>query len=150
MKLSKKCVASYEILDSQNLKMRRNKLEGIEEFGFALLLQFVQLEAALKILRYWDRPSEGWPDRLDFIHANWKPLRDLKADDQKRYEFAIGSGGGSLRAPRNAIAHGGAVLERCEYERHLEAVIWAINLLKCRVPQKIDLQRKISPIKALS
>jgi hypothetical protein len=85
--------------------MRVKACEGIDELGLSLLLHFVQLEAALKLLRYWRFTKDGWPDRLDFLNANWLPLRDLKAIDSQKYGLLIGAGGRSLIDLRNKIAH---------------------------------------------
>ena len=109
-RMSAKCKRAYEILTNTRWLGRIEQCEGISEFGFALLLHYVQLEAALKVIRYWDRIEDGWPDQVK-IHASWKPLRDLKALDKNKYDLVIGPGGASLREIRNRVAHEGMLID---------------------------------------
>lgn len=143
---NKKCNRAYIVLFEQNVARRIRKCECASEFGFALLLRFVQLEAALKIIRYWERAKDGWPDRLDFLHANWKPLRDLKATDKSKYDTLIGAGGQSLREARNRIAHEGHCLDQKQYDSFASVADWALEKLKARVPPKHEMPKKVARI----
>jgi hypothetical protein len=115
--------------------------------GFALLLRFTQVEAALKILRYWEKTSDGWPDRLQFVHANWKPLRDLKALNPPWYSSLIGAAGNSLQENRNRIAHEGSQLDIQVYQGHIDTAEWALGELQRRIPSRNDLKSKVIAVK---
>lgn len=52
---SRKCDRAFALLSDAAIPARIKACERASEFGFALLLRFVQLEASLKILRYWER-----------------------------------------------------------------------------------------------
>jgi len=52
---------------------------------------------------------------LNFLQANWTPLRDLKASDPTKYASLIGAGGRSLREMRNRIAHEGHCFSESGY-----------------------------------
>lgn len=141
-RINTKCKRAYEILTDTRWLGRIQQCEGISEFGFALLLHYVQLEAALKVIRYWDRLEDGWPDQIK-INANWKPLRDLKALDRSKYDLVIGRGGRSLREIRNRVAHEGILIGEKEYASFALTAKWAMVQLRSRLPSQTDLSRKL-------
>lgn len=145
---NKKCDRAFELLDDSGIKRRIKACAKSSEFGFAILLHFVQLEAALKIIRYWERATDGWPDNFGFLNANWGPLRDLKAEDRPKYDSLIGVGGNSLRKTRNQIAHEGCKLDQKQYETLACTASWALGRLRSRLPPKEGIKRKISGLKS--
>lgn len=147
MTFSPKCDRAFALLSDKHLGARVRTCERVSEFGFALLLRFVQLEAALKILRYWHRAKDGWPDTLSFLQANWTPLRDLKAADPLGYASLIGAGGQSLREMRNRIAHEGHSLEKSRYVALAGVADWALIALRARLPARHEMRSKISKLR---
>lgn len=147
MAISVKCSRAYSVLQDDGLVSRVRACESVSEYGFALLLQFVRIEASLKVLRYWQNTKDGWPDRLDFLQANWAPLRDLKALNTKNYDFLIGVGGRSLLEMRNRIAHEGYWFNKDEYLSFAEVAVWALAMLKCRLPPKSEVAAKVERLR---
>lgn len=148
MTFSPKCDRAFGVLSEERLPLRVRSCERASEFGFALLLRFVQLEAALKILRYWQMTKDGWPDRLDFLQANWTPLRDLKASDPARYASLIGAGGRSLREMRNRIAHEGHSFHESEYAALAGVAEWALIELRVRLPARHEVRTKVARVRS--
>lgn len=143
---NKKYKRAFSLLSSNTFKSRINSLEHEFEFGFALLIRFVQLEASLKILRYWHDTKSGWPDKLTFLNANWKPLRDLKSEDHFKYNLVIGVGGNSLREIRNRIAHEGHNIDKMEYNSLSELTEWALTRLRDRLPPESQIPSKVARV----
>ena len=147
MTFSPKCDRAFALLSDKHLGARVRACERASEFGFALLLRFVQIEAALKVLRYWQRAKDGWPDRLDFLKASWTPLRDLKAADSLSYASLIGAGGRSLREMRNRIAHEAHTLDHSQYIALAGVAEWALIALRTRLPGRPELRAKIARLR---
>lgn len=147
MVLSPKCDRAFGVLSDERLSRRVRTCERASEFGFALLLLFVQIEAMLKILRYWQMAKNGWPDRLDFLTANWAPLRDLKASNPADYAVLIGSSGRSLREIRNRVAHEGHCFQHNEYVALASAARWALTELRVRMPARHELRAKVARVR---
>ncbi len=59
MSFSPTCDRAFGVLSDERLPRRVRSCERASEFGFALLLCYVQLEAALKLLRYWQMTKDG-------------------------------------------------------------------------------------------
>jgi len=148
MPYNKKCERAFKMLveDKNEINIRIKKLENSEEYGFALLIHFIRIEAALKILRYGQYIKEGWPDTLKFLTANWAPLRDLKNIDPIKYKSIIGSGGSSLREKRNQIAHEGCNINEKEYGEFSQIAGWALEKLIDRLPPRHELRKKAGHI----
>lgn len=143
---NKKCDRAFSLLSDTRWPRRIKACERGAEYGFALLLRFIQLEAALKVLRYWQRAKDRWPDRLCFFDARWTPLRDLKAENPARYAILIGAGGGSLREMRNRIAHEGHLFEKSEYAALAVVADWALAALRRRLPDKCEVREKVTRV----
>lgn len=144
---NKKCDRAYRLLSDPRLPRRIEACERNAEYGFALLLRFIQLEAALKILRYWQMTKDGWPNRLCFLKASWTPLRDLRAADDVKYAILIGAGGGSLRDMRNRIAHEGHCFDKSEYAALAAVADWALAALRHRLPPKNVVREKVARLR---
>lgn len=89
----------------------------------------------------------GWPDRLDFLQANWAPLRDLKASDPSKYASLIGAGGRSLGEMRNRIAHEGHCFDESEYVALASMADWALNALRARLPARHEVRTKVARVR---
>lgn len=146
--LNKKCKKAFEIISDEKFSSRIKYLERSQEFGFALLLKFIQIEASLKIIRYWEKTKDGWPDQLVFLRASWAPLRDLKATNPSNYDSLIGAGGNSLRELRNHIAHEGSCFDEMQYRVHEGVSNWALAELRNRLPAQHELKEKVSRLRA--
>lgn len=105
------------------------RCESIGENGFALIVKFVRIEAALKLLRYEYNGRKTWPDRLDFLNANWQPLRDLKRSSERNYDTLIGSGGKSILKIRNQIAHEAMNISPHDYVGLSDVAKWGMDFL---------------------
>ncbi len=134
IKLSPKAYGAYRQIQDTGYKNRAANLETLGEFGFAFVLYWNQIEAAVKLARYGFDVS-AWPDKLDFLNANWGPLKRLKADNNMSYELVFGKGSKSLRSRRNAITHEGAILSDEDYQRCIALSRWAIEHLQKEVPK---------------
>jgi len=117
-----------------NFKQRAKKLESIGESGFAIILYWNQIEAALKLIRYYDRIKDGWPNELVFIRATWKPLQELKGSDPAKYELVLSGSNQSLWKIRNGIVHEGCNITVVEYSKYVEAALWMILELNQKIP----------------
>lgn len=147
MTCSPKCERAFQLIRDPNFSNRIKLCESLGEYGFALLLHFVQLEASLKVLKYWHSTSDGWPDTLIFLRANWTPLRDLKALDPVKYDIIIGVSGRSLREMRNRIAHEGHNLSGTDYLTQAAVSKWAIKELSARLPSRPDMRKKVDRVR---
>lgn len=142
-RMSTKCKQAFKILNDNSWNGRIDKGVNISEYGFALLLHFVQIEAAIKLTQYFQKVEDGWPNQLK-INAGCEPFRELKASDAKRYEKVIGVGGKSMRDMRNKFAHEGMTWSKKEYYSIAEDAIWALEYLKKRTPSEMDIRPQIS------
>jgi hypothetical protein len=141
IKLSTKAYSAFRLLEQTTYKERAAKLGEGGEWGFALILYWNQIEAALKLTRYGCNIEE-WPDKLDFVNANWGPLKRLKTDSSADYDLVFGTVGTSLKNRRNGIAHEGLNLSAVEYSKYLAVARWAILSLKKEVPKVEKLREK--------
>lgn len=141
-KLPQKAYDAVKLIEDSSYKIRAKNLESIEERGFALILYWNQIEAALKIIRYGYSIKDGWPDKLSFLGTTWKPLQTLKKDNITNYELVFGKTRCSLLETRNAIAHEGRNVPVENYIIHIEAALWAISELKQKVPSLEQLREK--------
>nr|WP_312973077.1 hypothetical protein [Brevundimonas naejangsanensis] len=116
------------LLDKEWLE-RVARCESIEENGFALIVKFVRIEAALKLLRYDYNGRKDWPDKLNFLNANWQPLRDLKRSSGRNYDALIGSGGKSILKIRNQIAHEAMNIAPKDYIGLSDVANWGMDFL---------------------
>lgn len=134
IRLSSKAYSAIRLLGDTSYKNRAKQLEAIGERGFALILYWNQIEAALKLMRYSFRIEDGWPDKLDFIRVNWTPLNQLKLNNAEEYESVLGLANSSLKNKRNEIVHEGKVLLDVDYDGYIKSAQWAIASLQMKVP----------------
>ncbi len=146
IKLSTKAYSAIRLLEQTIYKQRAAKLEKNGEWGFALILYWCQIEAALKLTRYGYN-IEKWPDKLDFLNANWGPLKRLKRDSSTDYDLIFGTAGTSLLNRRNGIAHEGLNLSAVEYNKYLDLARWAILKMEKEVPKVEKLREKSAALK---
>lgn len=140
-KLTPKAYSARRIIEGTEYKQRANALEKIDERGFALILYWNQIEAALKLTRY-GYDIERWPDKLDFLRSNWGPLKRLKNDSSANYDLIFGPAGTSLKNRRNDVVHEGIKLSEVEYSKYLALAQWAILSLEKEVPKVEQLREK--------
>lgn len=133
-KLAQRAYAAHKLIEDSSFKQRAEKLESIEERGFALILYWNQVEAALKLIRYGYFIKDGWPDKLNFIRATWKPLKNLKAENLDKYELILSSADRSLWKIRNLIAHEGSNISMADCRKYRDAALWVITELKMKIP----------------
>jgi hypothetical protein len=135
-KLAQKAYDAIKLIESSDFKQRAEKLASFDERGFALMLYWNQIEAALKVIRYEHFIKKGWPDHLDFLGTTWKPLQELKKENDHDYQLTLGNPNRSksLYATRNGIAHEGRNVHIDDYKKYVEAASWTIRELKQRIP----------------
>lgn len=124
--LSKKAISCANLVNQQIYKQRFSELVKIGEFGFALMLLWNQIESAIKLVRYYDRISDGWPDNLDFLRASWKPLKELRNKDPNSYRLIFGKEVTCLYGLRNLIAHESKNVSISEFNGLINAARWVI------------------------
>lgn len=122
-------------------KSRVNKLWKAEEYAFALLVIWCQIEMRLKLIRYHNKISNGWPDKLDFIDKRWGPLALIASENTGYYEKSF-VGDKSMWKLRNLIAHSALQIERERAEPLREAADWTLSQLIITSPNKEALLRK--------
>lgn len=141
-KLTPRAYDAFKLINDTSFKSRAEKLVLIEERGFALILYWNQIEAALKLMRYDYKIKDGWPDKLTLLSTTWKPLMCLKRDNPTKYELILSSSSSSLWKVRNEIAHEGHNVSVAEYSKYVEAALWVISELKMRTPNVERLRDK--------
>jgi hypothetical protein len=134
-RLAQKAYGAFRLLEDTAFKQRAKSLESIEEFSYALILYWNQIEAALKLMRYGYCIQYGWPDKLDFIRATWVPLKRLKISQCDHYEIILGVANSSLRNKRNEIAHEGCNTTEVDYGKYVESARIIIGNLHNEVPK---------------
>lgn len=135
---------ALKICNDREFTARVRFLVEYREFGLALLLEWIRIEAVLKLLKYHQRVGDGWPNNLKFLSANWKHLQMLKRDDETRYREVFGSGNTALRSVRNAAAHSRADISVFNYERLRNSGRWVYQSLSVQAPNAEALRRKKS------
>jgi hypothetical protein len=141
VKLRPNAYAAYREIENGRYKTRASRLHKIEA-GFGLLLLWNVVEMMLKVIRYNDKIKDGWPDILNFINANWGPLKRIKSIDAKAYQNILGSQGTSLWKFRNQIAHTGKEVVPQKAEQYWSDVNFVIERLTECLPSKQDLLAK--------
>lgn len=141
-KLSQKAHDAIKLSGRQDYKKRANSMELIDERGFALILYWNQIEAALKVIRYNYAIKDGWPDKLNFLGTTWKPLQDMKKGNIHNYDLVLGKSSNSLWVTRNRIAHEGLNVSVDSYIKYVEAASWVISELMQIVPNAERLRDK--------
>ena len=127
--------ASFKCLNCEELKVRSVKLQDIGECGYALLCIWVQIEAGLKLLRYYDEIAKGWPDQLNFVKRSWNRLKQIDQENNTNYEIIL-STKNSLRSIRNEIAHLGVNVDKEKFFTYLMAGNFVLDRLLIQVPAR--------------
>jgi hypothetical protein len=141
VKLSPNAYAAYRELDSGKYTARANRLRKTE-VGFGLLLLWNVVEMMLKLIRYNDKLKDGWPDKLNFINANWEPLKRIKGLNATAYNNILGSQKSSLWKYRNQIAHTGKEVETEKADLYWSDANFLIARLVESLPNKQDVLTK--------
>jgi hypothetical protein len=117
--MNDKAKKAYKILGEDNsYKIRIQNLVKTEEFGFAILILWNRIEITLKILKYYDL-EPIFPDKLDFIHGNWKILRNVKLFNIDCYNKIINRNDSkSLWKLRDRIAHASYNIDKNSFEEY--------------------------------
>lgn len=142
IKLTRRVHDAFNLIQDTSFKLRAKNLLLIGEQGFALIFYWNQIEAALKLIRYFDRIKDGWPNELFFIRSTWKPLQELKRSDPTKYELVLSGSNKSLWKIRNGIVHEGCKVEVLEYSKYAEAALWVILELNQKIPNLERLRDK--------
>lgn len=140
--LSKKAISCVNLINQQSYKLRSCAFMEIGEFGFSLILYWNQIESLIKVIRYYDRISEGWPDNLDFLRASWKPLKELRSEDLDNYQLVFGKEVSCLYGLRNSIAHESKNVSIDEHDKLIYAARWVISNLSKITPNLERIREK--------
>lgn len=142
IKLAQRAYNAFKLVNDTSFKPRAKRLALIHERGLALILYWNQIETALKLIRYYDRIKDDWPNELSFIRTSWKPLRELKGSDPAKYDLILSGSYKSLWKIRNGIAHEGCNVTTAEYSKYIEAALWVILELNKKTPNLERLRDK--------
>jgi hypothetical protein len=127
--------------DGSGYKHRVNKLWEAEEYAFALLVLWCQIETRLKLIRYHDKIKDDWPDKLNFIRRTWGPLKRLAEENQDHYVQSF-EGNNSMWKLRDQIAHTAIQIEKTQAEPLRSASEWTLAKLDSIKPTKDALLQK--------
>ncbi|MBI3285552.1 MAG: hypothetical protein HYZ65_12000 [Burkholderiales bacterium] len=141
--LSQKSYDSIKVINDAEIRERIEELKIAGEFGFALLLRWNQIEAAIKIIRYFERIKDGWPDELNFLGTTWKVLQDARNEDIENFQLMLGPSTKSLWKIRNLITHTNYNFETIgDCKDYFLASNWLFNRLEKSVPNLERLREK--------
>jgi len=117
--MNDKAKKAHKILGEDNsYKIRMQNLEKSEEYGFAILILWNRIEVTLKLLKYYDQ-EPLFPDKLDFIHGNWKVLKNVKTYNIDCYNKIINKNDSkSLWKLRDRIVHASYNIEKNSFEEY--------------------------------
>ena len=142
--LDPKADASFKCLNCEELKVRSLKLQDVGECGYALLCIWVRIEAALKLLRYYDEIAKGWPNQLKLVNRNWGRLKQIVQENNISYEVILGNEN-SLRLIRNEVAHLGVNVDKEKALTYVRAGNFVLDRLHGQVPDRqryVDKKRR--------
>lgn len=145
VRLSQKAITALKLIYNTTYKARTRKLEEINEYSFAIILYWNNLEALLKVLQYKRKINEPYPDKLDFISRKWSILKNAYQCDNSKYEAVLGIREKSnicLWGIRDRIAHASYIIDKEEYEKLKSAAIWMTKILETNLPQSYELAHK--------
>ena len=114
-----KAKKAHKILgEGTSYKTRMQNIEKEEEYGFSILILWNRIEVTLKLLKYYDKISI-FPDKLDFIHVNWKILRNVKEYNAACYNKIIDRNNSkSLWNIRDRIVHASLNIDKISFEEY--------------------------------
>jgi hypothetical protein len=136
-RLSNHAYAAYRSLEDGRHIQRANNLRKTEP-SFGLLLLWNVIEMQLKLIRYHDRIKDGWPDKLNFIVANWTPLKRINSINKDIYKNVIGGKSSSLWRIRNQIAHTGKEIDTSKVNQYWVDALFVIERLYEHLPTRED------------
>ncbi len=139
-KLHKEADESFKLLKEQKYEIRSTNIFDCEP-SLAVFLLWCNIEVLLRLHKYYHKIQEPWPDKLSFIHANWKPLKHIKGINVDAYN-AIFVGPKSLWKIRNKIAHTGKFIEKHEVMHFVEYAKFVIDCLNSVLPKRSDFLAK--------
>jgi len=139
--LPAKAVNALSLVDPEDAQQRVQRLWDIHEYSLGLLVIWRRAESLLKLIRYYDRIKDGWPDDLNFIIRTWRPLARIYAIDPRKYNEAL-AGGKCLRAIRNQIVHADLRLDVEAATALRDAGEWLVVQLRSLAPDRESLRRK--------
>lgn len=122
-------------------KSHVEKLWSDKEFAFALLVLWCQIEARLKLIRYYDKIKDGWPDKLTFIRKDWTPLKRIFNENESYYTLVF-VGEKSLWKLRDQIAHTACKIDPQKAVPLFDAGEWVLGYLNGVLPQRKALLKK--------
>ncbi len=135
VRLNHHAYEAFNEIERGKLVVRAEKLRILEP-GFGLLLLWCQIEMMLKLIRYYDKIKDGWPDKLCFINAKWSPLSRIKGINKGSYENILGSKSSSLWKYRNRIAHTGKTIEKAQADKYWKDAMFVLERISEHLPTR--------------
>lgn len=143
IRLATKAYSAFKILKSNTLNKRSADLQSIGDYSLSLLMIWIEIEALLKLLRYYDKISDEYPKDLKFINKNWRILKHIYNADNKKYDLILGKNSNSLRSIRNDIVHNGLSINKIVHDKYFETAKWIRSMLFNQLqPQEVFLSRR--------
>ncbi len=128
---------AFKILQDNRFHERCHNMETNGEYALALLLLWVRIEILLKLLKYYDKMEQGWPENLKGIDKRWKPLKELSHESGAHYEKILNhKNKESLRKVRNQIVHQGDELTETQYRQYKEMATWVYKKLRDKLKDR--------------
>lgn len=128
-----------------SFKIRTQNLENITELSFSILLYWNQVEALIKLLKYYKNIDEAYPDKLNFINRSWGILKNLNDASNNNYIVVFGDGKKTsecLWGTRDRITHASYVVTEKEFSQYKKSAAWVFNQLFTNMPETFDLAHK--------
>ena len=145
IRLSTKAMTALRNVYDSSFKKRTAKLEDVQEFSFSILLYWNQIEALIKLLKYYKNIDMEYPDKLNFINRSWGILKKLHKANSNHYIIIFDDGkktSNSLWGTRDRITHANHIVTEIEYSQFKISAIWVFNQLFTNMPETFDLAHK--------
>ncbi|OQK17586.1 hypothetical protein AU255_06865 [Methyloprofundus sedimenti] len=142
IRLSTKAMTALRNVYDPSFKIRTKKLEDIQEYSFSILLYWNQIESLIKLLKYYKKIDEEYPDKLNFINRSWGILKNLHQANSNNYIIIFADGkktSESLWGTRDRIAHASHIVTKEEYNQFKESAIWVFSQLFTNMAETFDL-----------
>jgi len=134
---------AFKVVKNNELNKRRLAQHSIGDYSLSLLLIWIEIETILKLLRYYEKMANGYPNNLSFINRNWLVLKNIYNANNNKYELVLGHKSTSLRKIRNEIVHNGLIMSKDEHNKYYEAAKWMRDMLLEQLqPQEVYLSRR--------
>lgn len=141
VKLHARANEALNRVNDTSYKTHINKLWSEKEYAFALLVLWCQIETRLKLIRYFDKVKDGWPDKLTFIRKDWAPLKRLVNERENDY-LSIFVGQRSMWKLRDLIAHAAISIDMQEATLLRKSGEWVLSKLDSIKPERAALLEK--------